>query len=125
MSIYQEVILDHYRNPRNAKLLSDPTGSIHLTNPFCGDTITLQIKEEGTIITDVGYSASGCAISIATASMLSELIIGKTKEEVLKLDKDDIMEMLHITLSPNRLKCALLSLEAVHKVITNKKNMIH
>lgn len=117
MSIYQDIILDHYRYPRNAELLDDPTDSVDLTNPLCGDKITLQIKEENNVITKVGYSASGCAISIASASMVSEYIIGKTKEEVQKLDKNDIMEMLHITLSPNRLKCALLSLEAVHKVI--------
>lgn len=118
MSIYQELILDHYRNPRNATVLEDATGEISLNNPLCGDKITLQIKEDEGRIIDVGYKATGCAISVASASMLSEYVLGKTKEELQKLDKDFIIELIGIELSPNRIKCALLPLEALSKIIT-------
>ncbi len=119
MSIYQELILDHYRNPRNATVLEDATGEISLNNPLCGDKITLQIKEvEGRVI-DVGYKATGCAISVASASMLSEFVLGKVKDELKKLDKDFIIDLIGIELSPNRIKCALLPLEALSKIITS------
>jgi nitrogen fixation NifU-like protein len=117
MSLYQEIILDHYRNPRNSKLLADATNSIELDNPLCGDTITLSIKEENNIVVDVGYEAKGCAISVASASLLSEYVIGKSKDELKKLDKDFIIELIGIELSLNRIKCALLPLEALSKVI--------
>jgi len=115
--MYQEIILDHYRNPRNAGVLPDATGEISLNNPLCGDKITLTIKEDEGRIVDIGYKATGCAISVASASMLSEYILGKTKDELQKLDKDFIIELIGIELSPNRIKCALLPLEALSKVI--------
>ena len=118
MSLYQEIVLDHYRNPRNASLLKDATNTIELNNPLCGDVITLTIKEENGVIADLGYEANGCAISVASASLLSEYAIGKTKDELKKLDKDFIIELIGIELSPNRIKCALLPLEALSKVIT-------
>lgn len=117
MSIYQEMILDHYRNPRNASVLDDATGTIMLNNPLCGDNIEFTIKEDNERIIDVGYKATGCAISVATASMLSEYILGKTKDELKKLDKNFIIDLIGIELSPNRIKCALLPLEALSKVL--------
>lgn len=119
MSLYQEIVLDHYRNPRNASLLKDATNTIELNNPLCGDVITLTIKEDNGIIADLGYEAKGCAISVASASLLSEYAIGKTKDELKKLDKDFIIDLIGIELSPNRIKCALLPLEALSKIITS------
>lgn len=116
MSIYQDIILDHYRNPRNAHPLENPTHRVQVTNPLCGDELELTIRASNETVEAVGYSAKGCAISIASASMLSEELLGKTKEFVLNLDKTTILELLGIELSPNRLKCALLSLEAAKKV---------
>ena len=116
MSIYQDIILDHYRNPRNAKPLTNATHRVKVTNPLCGDEIEFTIRAPHETIEAVGYHAKGCAISIASASMLSEELIGKSKEFVLNLDKNTILEMLGIELSPNRLKCALLSLEAAKTV---------
>lgn len=116
-SIYQEIILDHYRNPRNAKIIENPTSQISLNNPLCGDKITFSIVEGDGVVKEVGYNATGCAISIASASLLSEQIIGKTKDELKKIDKDYIIDLIGIELSPNRIKCALLPLEALSKVI--------
>lgn len=120
MSLYQEIILDHYRNPRNATVLDNPTGQVELHNPLCGDKLTFSIKEENDVVIEVGYTASGCAISVASASLLSEYIKGKTKDELKKLDKDFIIELIGIELSPNRMKCALLPLEALSKIIIQK-----
>lgn len=116
MSIYQDIILDHYRNPRNAEPLENATHRIQVTNPLCGDEIEMMIVASNDVIEAIGYNAKGCAISIASASMLSEELLGKSKEFVMNLDKNTILEMLGIELSPNRLKCALLSLEAAKKV---------
>lgn len=116
MSIYQDLILDHYRNPRNTGTLQNPSKHIKVSNPLCGDVIEIDMNEKDGKIEDVKFSGQGCAISQATASMITEYAKGKTKEEIQKLDKDFIVEMLGISLSPNRLKCALLSLEALQKL---------
>lgn len=116
-SIYQEIILDHYRAPRNNTHLSNPSASIAVSNPLCGDKLVMEIIEENGVITDIGFTGQGCAISQASASLLTEYVKGKTKDNLLKLDKDFILNMLGIELSPNRLKCALLSLEALKKIL--------
>ena len=118
-SIYQEMILDHYQNSRNSHLLENATESIKVNNPLCGDEITMQIKEEKGVISEIGYKAHGCAISVASTSMLSEYVKGKSKDELKKLDKNFIIKLIGIELSPNRIKCALLSLEALTKLINH------
>lgn len=118
-SIYQEMILDHYHNPRNSGTLDHPTQEIKVHNPLCGDEISMQILEENGAIKDIAYKASGCAISVASTSMLSEYVKGKSKDELKKLDKNFIIELIGIELSPNRIKCALLSLEALTKLINS------
>lgn len=118
MSIYGDIILDHYRNPRNQGNLECPTCSVDLNNPLCGDKIHMEVKQENGIVTDIAFTGQGCAISMASASMVTEYAKGKTKEEIMKLDKDSILELLGIELTPNRLKCALLSLEALQKALT-------
>jgi len=117
MSIYQEVILDHSRNPRNFKKLVRPTASITVNNPLCGDRLQLDILVKNGTITEVGYSGEGCAISVASASLLSEYILNKQVKNMKKLDKDIVFKLLGINLSPNRIKCALLPWEAVLKVL--------
>ena len=117
MSIYQEEILAHYHDPQNFGRLAKPTNTSDLSNPLCGDTIAMDILLKDDIVTDCKYDAKGCAISIASASLLSEYCKGKPKEELLRLDKNFIIELLGIDLSPNRLKCALLPLEALHKTL--------
>lgn len=112
--LYRELILDHYRNPRMKGLLDDPDIDYEDDNPFCGDHIHLTIQlNEDDVVEDVGWEGEGCAISQASASMLYESLMGKSLEELRALDKDAILEMLGIPLSPVRVKCALLSLKVL------------
>lgn len=112
--MYRENILDHGKNPRNRGVL-DPADVDHEGhNPLCGDwlRLTLRIDDQGRIA-EVGWEGDGCAISQASASMLGEEILGKTVEEVRGLTKETIFDLLGIPLTPNRMKCALLSLEVL------------
>jgi len=112
--LYRENILDHYQNPRNYGTLNDPDISYEDDNPLCGDVIRLDIKlDDENRISQVAFSGEGCAISQASASMLTEEILGKSLDEVKQMGKDDILEMLGIQLGPVRLKCALLSLKVL------------
>lgn len=112
--MYRENILDHYQNPRHYGTLEDPDISYEDDNPLCGDIIRLDIKlDDEDRISQVAFSGEGCAISQASASMLTEEILGKTMDEVKQISKDDILEMLGIQLGPVRLKCALLSLKVL------------
>ena len=79
--MYHEIILDHYRSPRNNHVISQPTKEIESNNPFCGDEIKLQLKMEGGIIKDIGITGRGCAISQASASLMGETLLGKQIEE--------------------------------------------
>ncbi len=113
-SLYQEVILDHYRNPRNKGRLDPADISYEDDNPLCGDRIRLDLRlDEDGRVAEVAWDGHGCAISMASASMLSEEIQGKTLEDLRQLGKDDILEMLGIELGRVRLQCALLSLKVL------------
>ena len=112
--LYREVILDHYKNPRHHGTLDPHDFSYQDENPLCGDTIRIDVRlDENQRVKEVAFSGKGCAISQASASMLTESIMGKTLEEVKQVGKDDILEMLGIQLGPTRLKCALLSLKVL------------
>lgn len=110
---FQDLVLDHFKYPRHKKTIEGPTFSSGQSNPSCGDKITFEGIIKDGVITEIGFSGSGCVISQASASMLAEKCIGKSIDEVLALSKDDITAMLNTTLGPNRLKCALLSLQAL------------
>lgn len=112
--LYREHILDHYKNPRNFGEMPEATHHYHDTNPLCGDEITMFLKvgEDGRI-DDVHFTGRGCAISQASASLLTEEIKGKTLEEAKAIDRDQVLANLGITISPARVKCALLSLKAL------------
>jgi nitrogen fixation protein NifU and related proteins len=115
MDYYREYILDHYRNPRNYGKLEQPTVHAEDSNPLCGDQLGIDLLIEGDRVTEVRFKGRGCAISQAAASMLSEMIEGKSVEEVVQLGKDDILEALGISISPARTKCAFLSLRVLHR----------
>lgn len=117
MSIYRDIILDHYQNPRNFGKLKKPTATVDVSNLLCGDKIQMDIKEDRGVIKDISFSGEGCAISKASASMLTEFAKGKPKDELRKIDKTFIINMVGFELSPNRLKCALLPLEALIKIL--------
>lgn len=111
---YRENILDHYRQPRNTGTLDDATHSHEENNPLCGDVIRIDLHvNENDVIDKVAFSGKGCAISQASASMLTEMIAGKSLEEAKQIGKDDILEALGIDIGPVRMKCALLSLKVL------------
>jgi nitrogen fixation NifU-like protein len=109
---YKEYILDHYRNPRNFGHLEHPTAVAEDLNPLCGDKIAMEllVGDDGKI-SDVRFSGKGCAISQASASMLTESLKGKTLEEVAHLSHDVVLENVGIGISPTRMKCAMLGLK--------------
>jgi nitrogen fixation NifU-like protein len=115
MDYYREYILDHYRNPRNYGTLEKPSVHSEDSNPLCGDQLGMDLIVEDNHVKAVRFQGRGCAISQASASMLSEMIEGKTVEEVVQLGKDDILEELGIPISPARTKCAFLSLRVLHR----------
>jgi nitrogen fixation protein NifU and related proteins len=115
MDYYREYILDHYRNPRNYGKLDQPDVHSEDTNPLCGDQLGMDLLVEGDIVKEVRFQGRGCAISQASASMLSEMIEGKKIEEVIALGKDDVLDVLGIPISPARTKCAFLSLRVLHR----------
>ena len=112
--LYREVIIEHYKNPVYRGHLDPHDILFEDNNPLCGDhiEITLRTAEDGTV-KDARFDGHGCAISQASADLLIESIIGKPLEEVKKLNKQDILDMLGIDLGPVRLKCALLSLKVL------------
>lgn len=112
---YREEILEHYTHPHHYGRLDNPDISHEESNPLCGDRVRFEISlaEDGETVEDVRFSGVGCAISKASASMLSDRLVGRTLEEVRNLTKDDVLEELGIDLGPVRLKCALLPLKVV------------
>ena len=117
MSLYSDIILDHYQFPRNNTKLKKSSAQIHVDNPLCGDSLDMEILEKDGKIKEIGFTGEGCAISIASASLLTEYVKGKSKDEISKIDKDNVVGLLNIELSPNRLKCALLAWEALIKLV--------
>jgi nitrogen fixation NifU-like protein len=112
--LYREQIIDRYKNPRHRGELDPHDYSYEDDNPLCGDRIRIDVRVDGAgRVTEAVFSGVGCAISQASADLLTEAIVGKALDEVKRLGKDDILEMLGIDLGPVRLKCALLSLKVL------------
>ena len=120
--LYREVIIEHYKNPGYRGRLVPHDIQFEDNNPLCGDhiEITLRTDEEGKV-SDARFDGHGCAISQASADLLMEFIVGKPIEEVKKLNKQDVLDMLGIDLGPVRLKCAMLSLQTAHKALADYK----
>ncbi len=115
MELYKEQLLDHYKNPRNTGKLENPDFSSGMVNPSCGDSLMMQgIVKEG-ILDQIKFTGTGCVISQATASMLTQMVKGKSLESIQKLEAQDMLDLLHISLGPLRIQCALLSLQALKK----------
>jgi len=133
--LYQEIILDHYKKPRNAGRIEQPTCSAHGDNPLCGDKLRLFLKMDGDIVKDVSFVGSGCAISTASASLMTESLKGKTREEALKLlDKFHELLTTDVQVSkdlgklvvfcgvrdyPARVKCATLAWHTLKSALTS------
>jgi len=119
--MYQEHILDHYKNPRNKGRLEPASLQAMDSNPLCGDSVALYLRVDGSArISDVRFDGRGCAISQASASMLTTMIQGKTLAEARALGQEDILKALGVPLSPVRLQCALLSLNVLRLALGEK-----
>jgi nitrogen fixation protein NifU and related proteins len=121
--MYQEIILQHYRNPRNFGPLDHADLAGEESNPLCGDRIRLELQvDRSTLprITGVGFSGDGCAISVASASMLTEKLKGLSLEEARHLQRDDVLKLVGIPLSPVRVKCALTGFAALGRALAGE-----
>ncbi|MGA8856759.1 MAG: SUF system NifU family Fe-S cluster assembly protein [Candidatus Bathyarchaeia archaeon] len=111
--IYKDIILDYYRNPRNFGDLPEPDVRAKDSNPLCGDVIEMQLKIKDGKVEDIRFNGKGCAISQASASMLTEAVKGKTLDEIKAMGKPNVLELLGIDPGPTRIKCALLGLKVL------------
>ncbi len=114
---YRELILDNYQNPQNMGSLDHATHEATEENASCGDSTRIQLLVENNKIKDIKHITEGCAISVATTSLLSMYIIGKPLEAINKLDEEAIMELLGTKLTTSRINCALLPVKALQKAI--------
>lgn len=117
MDIYSELILDHYQNPRNFGSIKNPSKKSIVFNPSCGDRIEIDVVLDKNKIKKIKFRADGCVISSASASMLTEQVKGITKDNLKKLDKNFMIKLIGIKLGPTRIRCALLPLEGLHKLL--------
>jgi nitrogen fixation NifU-like protein len=112
--LYRDQILEHYKRPHNFGPLEDFDLEFEDSNPFCGDEQHVRIKLDGDgKVAEVRFEGGGCAISTAATSLLSDELAGKTREELLRLNKEFVLELLGIDISATRMKCALLGLKVV------------
>lgn len=118
--LYRDFILDHYRNPRNAGTLDEPDASFEDINPLCGDKIRMDLTIRDGVVTDVKFKGRGCAISQASASLLTEEIRGKSLAEIEQIGKDQVLANMGIRISAARLKCALLGLKVLKSALALK-----
>lgn len=113
---YSEKVMDHFMNPRNVGEIEDANGVGEVGNPACGDMMRLYIKVESDVITDAKFRTFGCGAAIASSSMLTEIIKGKTIEEVLKVTNENVAEALD-GLPPAKIHCSVMAEEAVKSAI--------
>jgi len=113
--------MEHYHNPKHYRKLERPDFDISVLNPLCGDKIFLDVKLEGDIISEIGFKGEGCIISLSTASILFDKMIHQTIESINLLTEKNILNLINLELGPNRLKCALLPLDAL-KLLVEKFN---
>ena len=123
MDLYGEIILDHFKNPRNKGEVSGAQIVGDDSNPLCGDKVhtCLKVDAEGKIV-DFGFVGDGCAISVASTSILGENLRGKSIDELEKWDNEKLYEMIAVPISPGRVKCALLGLGCLKKSIKMYRN---
>lgn len=116
--MYQDNILDHYENPSHRGTLDHPTFAVRDLNPLCGDEVCIQVRlDDAGRLAAIRFEGKGCVISLAAASMLMEEVEGKTLDEVKKMGRQDMLDLLGVPLTMMRMKCAMLSLRALEKAI--------
>lgn len=117
MNIYKRDLIDHYQQPRNKGVLQQPNFWSIITNPSCGDSVTMQGFIQDGIITKIVFDGAGCIISQAVASLLTEVCLGKVPSEILALTSSSVQEIVGVPLGPTRLKCALLPLQTLQEAL--------
>jgi nitrogen fixation NifU-like protein len=115
--LYRDYILEHYRRPHNFGVLETPSATFEGSNPLCGDRITMQLAVDDGVVREVGFTGRGCAISQASASLLTDEIKGKPVAEVVDFAATDLLDLLGIDISPARLKCAMLSFDSLQHLL--------
>jgi len=120
MDIYREKMLDHYNNPRNFGGFIDGNATIKLENLSCGDSIEMQVSIEDGKLKEVRFQGEGCAVAIASASILTQYAKGKKVSEIAKIDLEKVQELLGVQLTLSRLKCANLGLETLKKCVVQE-----
>lgn len=118
---YSEKVLDHFTNPRNMGVISDPDGSSQVGNPSCGDMMQIQLKVKDGIIQDAKFKTFGCVAAIATSSISTEMIIGKSVEEAERLTNEAVAEALG-GLPPHKRHCSVLAADAIRAAIQNYRD---
>ena len=118
--MYSEKVMDHFQNPRNVGEIENADGIGTEGNPTCGDLMTIYIKVENNIITDVKFKTFGCGAAIATSSMITEMAVGKTIEEALKISRNDVADELE-GLPPVKMHCSNLAADALRAAIADYK----
>ncbi len=116
--IYSQKVMEHFQNPRNVGTIPDADGVGQVGNPVCGDMMTFYIKVKDNVLTDVKFKTFGCGAAIAVSSMVSEMAIGKTLDEAMKITNADVARELG-GLPPNKLHCSNLGADALHRAIEN------
>lgn len=112
-SIYREIILEHYKNPSNRGTLDPADFSYEDVNPLCGDEIRMDVRVKDDLVSEIRFSGRGCAVSQASASILTEMVEGKSLDEVKAIGRDDLLDEIGIPVSPARMKCAMLGLKVL------------
>ena len=115
--LYQEELMDIFKNPHNKGSVKDPSVSISKKNPMCGDELTLQLKFEDGVIKEAMFDGSACSVSIISASILTDYLAGKTLTEVKKLTKEDLLTLINLNLTTSRVACATLVFSALQEAI--------
>ena len=121
--MYSEKVMEHFSNPRNVGEIEDADGVGTVGNPVCGDLMTIYIKVEDNILTDVKFKTFGCGAAIATSSMVTEMAKGKTIEEALEITRNDVADALE-GLPPVKMHCSNLAADALHAAIDDYKKRI-
>jgi nitrogen fixation NifU-like protein len=124
-SLYKEIVLDHYKNPHNFGTLDPADYTAEDSNPLCGDQIRIDLNVEDGVVTDIKFQGRGCAVSMASASILTDMVLGQPLEEVRALTKDDLLEEIGIPVTPARLKCATLGLNVLKLSLALKEAHTH
>jgi len=121
MPIYSETVMDHFMNPRNVGEIENPDGIGEEGNPVCGDMMTFYIKVKDNRLEDIKFKTFGCGAAIAVSSMVSEMAMGKTLDEAMKITPQSVAETLE-GLPKNKLHCSNLGAQALHKAIEDYRN---